>query len=949
MTEIDTSTDFDDIEIDFKAVKRRFIALNQERLQRTRDSLKGRQEDFLDLLPLLFHVNHPLLPGYASKFTPCGVWGYEPGRKILNRAKGLARSFAYKKPTKKQAPILALYFMGSSGTIAQSEGSDFDIWLCHDPKLDKAQLGKLQQKAQGIEKWADSLGLEIHFFLINPDEFRQGGQTALSSESSGSAQHSLLLDEFYRTSVLLQGQSPLWWLIPPEYEAAYDLYVEEMQRKRFLYARDSIDFGGLSHIPAEEFFGAALWQLSKGIDSPYKAILKLLLIESYAREYPAVELLSKCFKQSVYDGIVDLDQLDPYMLMLQKVSDYLQQHDEQQRLELAHRCFYFKADMRLSDQLPPRYIDWRRELLLELTQSWGWSRADLMLMDARKQWRVHRVLEERQILFQALVTSYRFLSDFARKYSGLALISQQDLTTLGRKLYTAFERKAGKIDIITRGIEAELSEPQVTLVELVGEEGDGSWQVYNGVVTQENLRLETPIKRTRSLTELLAWCHLNSVTGPNSTYVVHSTHSGHSSREVENLASRIAHHFPVAMLKSESMHGFARAAKLLLSEFYINTGVRLSENMMMTKNLAAIGHTDPFYFGHHGESLVLAVDQLSLNSWREATAYRFDGKNAVLDTLCNYLKWYPLSEQEQPPLPSFYSGGTALGSAVAKRVEELFKAVIEHFYSDTPAPQNHYLVSVGNGHYSFYFDGDTPRYEVMQGMPALFAHLGKPQTDFLAIGFDPRSLKESFLPLVYQHNKPGLVQCFFHPMGGSAELFILDEKGSLFHQKTPFHDEQTLLNQLSRFFEAVSNRVNFLLQEGQLHGTIEGVEFYRLSSDAIGRRRVKNVSPEFYQRDKSYFSLQVIVEQNSKGESIFTLYFDGKEFSTLEHGKELFNTVVKHVLVLRNSGQRYPIYITDISLDRSVVGEENVGKMQTSHFLNYKQRIEDQLNRSMKE
>ena len=73
--------------------------------------------------------------------------------------------------------------------------------------------------------------------------------------------------------------------------------------------------------------------------------------------------------------------------------------------------------------------------------------------------------------------------------------------------------------------------------------------------------------------------------------------------------------------------------------------------------------------------------------------------------------------------------------------------------------------------------------------------------------------------------------------------------------------------------------------------------------------------------------------------TVFTLYCDSKE---------LFNTVVKHVLVLRNSGQHHPIYITDISLDRSVMGEENVGKMQTSHFLNYKQRIEDQLNRSMK-
>jgi adenylate cyclase class 1 len=946
MAELDLSTKIDE-EIDFKTLKRRFVMLNQARLQRTRATLKERQENFLDLLPLLFHVSHPLLPGYVSRFTPCGVWGYVPERRVLNHAKTLAKSFSYTKPTKKRSPILALYFMGSSGTIAHSEDSDFDIWLCHEPTLDAEQLDKLQQKARGIEQWADTLGLEIHFFLINPETFRQGRQIALSSESSGSAQHSLLLDEFYRTAVLLEGQYPLWWLVPPQYEAAYDLYVEEMQRKRFIYARDTIDFGGLAHIPAEEFFGAALWQLSKGIDSPYKAILKLLLIESYAREYPEVELLSKHFKQSVYDGVVDPEQLDPYLLMLQKVSNYLLQNDERQRLELAHRCFYFKAGIRLSDRVADRRIDWQHELLMELTKSWGWTRADLMLMDARKQWRVHRVLEERQILFKALVTSYRLLSDFARKYSGLSLISQEDLTTLGRKLYTAYEHKAGKIDIITRGIDAELSELQVTVAEVGNGEGERSWQVYNGVINQENLRMETPIKRTRSLTELLAWCHFNHITGPNSTYMVHSAHSSHTPREVMTLASRIAYHFPVAMLKSEEMQEYARAPKLLLTEFYINTGVRLSENMMMTKNIASIGHTDPFCFGHQGESLVLAVDQLSLNSWREAITHRFSGNNAVLDALCNYLKWYPLPEPEKPQVPGFYSGGTALGGAVAKRVEELFRNVIEHFYGEDEARDEHYLVTIGNNHYSFSFNGSTPRYDVLRGLPALLGYLAKPQDRFLALAFDKRSLKESFLPVIYGRNKPGVLQFFFHPLGNEAELFVLDEKGSLFHQNAPFHDEQTLLNQFSHFFEAVSNRVNFLLQEGQLQGSINGVEFYRLSKDIIGRRRVKSVSPEFYQLGKSYFSLQVIVEQNDKGESIFTLYCDGKEFSTLEHGKELFNSVVKHVLVLRSSGQRYPIHITDISLDRSVVGEENVSKMQTIHFLNYKRRIEDQINRSM--
>ncbi|XPE60849.1 class I adenylate cyclase [Shigella flexneri] len=43
--------------------------------------------------------------------------------------------------------------------------------------------------------------------------------------------------------------------------------------------------GGLSSLSAEEYFGASLWQLYKSIDSPYKAVIKTLLLEAYSWEY----------------------------------------------------------------------------------------------------------------------------------------------------------------------------------------------------------------------------------------------------------------------------------------------------------------------------------------------------------------------------------------------------------------------------------------------------------------------------------------------------------------------------------------------------------------------------------------------------------------------------------------------------------------------------------------
>ena len=62
-----------------------------------------------------------------------------------------------------------------------------------------------------------------------------------------------------------------------------------------------------------------MWQLFKGIESPYKSVLKRLLTEVYASEHPRVECLSLRFKQAVYEGRLDLDELDPYIVVYRRL------------------------------------------------------------------------------------------------------------------------------------------------------------------------------------------------------------------------------------------------------------------------------------------------------------------------------------------------------------------------------------------------------------------------------------------------------------------------------------------------------------------------------------------------------------------------------------------------------------------------------------------------------
>jgi len=111
----------------FKEIKKRFIALNKARYVRTTQIIRPSQKDFLELLPLLYHVNHPILAGYVSSKTPCGIPEYSPSKNSISIAKRYYKSFVLKKRAYRSYAIQAIYLMGSSGSIAYSDKSDFDI------------------------------------------------------------------------------------------------------------------------------------------------------------------------------------------------------------------------------------------------------------------------------------------------------------------------------------------------------------------------------------------------------------------------------------------------------------------------------------------------------------------------------------------------------------------------------------------------------------------------------------------------------------------------------------------------------------------------------------------------------------------------------------------------------------------------------------------------------
>lgn len=927
--------------LDVRAARKRFLAINRERLRRTQEALRWRTRDFLDLLPLLFHINHAMLPGFVSKKTPAGISAWTPTKKSTDAGKRLAKSFGYKKRALQKYDIHSIFLMGSVGTIAHSENSDFDIWICHSPELNNEQLDELRNKCQAIEAWADSVNLEVHFFLMNAETFRKGSVVEMSTESAGSTQHHLLLEEFYRTGLLVAGRYPIWWLVPPDQEPNYDDFVANLLHKRFIPSNEIIDFGGLAGIPAEEYFGAALWQVYKGIDSPYKSVLKMLLMEAYAAEYPFSDLLSLQFKKSIYGGVINLDELDPYTILINKLERYLTDRNEPVRLELVRRCFYFKIQIPLSK--PARSGQgWRRDRLQELTDQWRWTSDQIELLDQRRNWNVYRVLKERQILADEITHSYMSLSRFARAHASLARIEQKDLNVLGRKLYAAFERKAGKIETINKGISANITERHLMIQQGMGLDGEENWSLYP--IDAGSGSMGSLLKRTHSVVEVLAWCHFNGLTGSRTIISLEIARDILSLQEVRAILNTLENRFPAGKLPATSIDNFTRPPGIVFGALFANVGIDpLPRHSRRGTDLIS-DQSDIMNYSGFSLNLAINFNLLMVSSWGEIITYKYTGISGLLDCLSQYLRLAISAEMDRPADLSTFSFSSSHSNAVASRIEELYRDIAGTFYQHRDGKRGRYVLQVEKSYYVLASDQGSFHYTHRENYAELLEYLSEAQAKPNNISVDRKALLDTPLPSILKRNRSGLIQMFFLPQGNNVEVFIVDQHGALFHQITPYFDDASLVNQYSQFFESILSRQSYLSYDNNAALLLQELEIYKLTR--VRKKYNFERQPEQHGAERRYFNVQVIGDLVDQG-TAFTVYCNEAEFSTLTHGKSLFREVARYVLEQRASGLKYPIYITDVDLSPSLLGSQRGGDVQAIDYLKYKKRIEEKLNREL--
>jgi len=791
-----------------ETLKQRLDAINQLRVDRAVAAQGPAFQQVYSLLPVFLHHHHPLMPGYLEGKMPHGVCIFTPDDHQQSYLSDLEEKWGspFEPTVGGELPITGVYSMGSTSSIGQSQTSDLDIWVCHQSWLDNEERNRLQQKCVMLEKWAASLGVEVSFFLIDENRFRHNESGSLGGEDCGSTQHILLLDEFYRTAVRLAGKRILWNMVPGEEEAHYDEYVLSLYSQGVLTPNEWLDLGGLSMLSAEEYFGASLWQLYKSIDSPYKAVLKTLLLEAYSWEYPNTQLLAMDIKQRLHQGEIVCFGLDSYCMMLERVTRYLTQVEDFTRLDLVRRCFYLKVCEKLSRARAA--VGWRREVLTQLVSEWGWSDERIAILDNRANWKIERVREAHNELLDAMMQSYRNLIRFARRNNLSVSASPQDIGVLTRKLYAAFEALPGKVTLVNPQISPDLSETDLTFIHVpIGRANRTGWYLYNQSPSMDSIISHQPLEYNRYLSKLVAWAYFNGLL--TSTTRLHIK-SGNlcDIAKLRELVADISNNFPIRLPAPtpKALYSPCEIRHLSIIVNLEHDPTAAFRNQVVHFDFRKL---DVFSFGEQQQCLVGSIDLLYRNSWNEVRTLHFNSEQAVLEALKTILG--KMHQDAAPPESvEVFCYSQHLRGLIRTRIQQLVSECIElRLSSKRLEPGRFKAVRVSGQTWGLFFERLSVSVQKLENAIEFYGAISNNKLHGLSVKVESSQVH---LPSVVDgYASEGIIQFFFETSSDDVgfNIYILDESNRVEVYHHCEGSKEDLVRDVSRFYSSSHDRFTY--------------------------------------------------------------------------------------------------------------------------------------------
>lgn len=950
---------------------RAYADYNKRKISTIFSKLNDLDKQILLILPSLVHLNLPGLPGYLDdpERVPDGILDFKPDDDIPRRiereipaANVTIRDFNLR--AKRKAPIYTLAAMGSLATIAQTSKSDFDIWVCvKKHEFTPEQLEGLAYKLEQIEKWAEKTNrFESHFFITDIDEARNNKFGESDSESAGSALGKLLKEEFFRTHTVLAGVPPLWTVMPPHItDEEYKHYVELATNHYAINPKLYIDLGNAQHITVEESFGATLWQLNKALGSPFKSAMKMGLIEDYMDPTSDSTLLCDILKENItdlaiqskdkrntFDALGDGEQidehperfsLDGYLLMFNRILEFYKRMDRSDLQEILRQCFYLKAgDTITGIHDPHRSRNRKKDMLGQLIEQWNWDNDHILDLNKFKEWPFDRSVKLGNEVNNFIIESYKRLSQAGATSN--AMISETDLTVLGRKLFTFYSKKERKVDYLPKTFEESLHQNQITFTMAPTSKGGttGIWKVYRGSLSATDLQSKKIegqlLRQTRNLPDLLTWLVINGVWDRRSHVNLQAKESRLTTTNLQDILESLGDYFPpidVGHLPNEDLIKDSQIRRLYA---IINLGD--------TSQGAGINRVDLVYRTSWGEM------------YTESPKERVDDLGAIrfcLDRL-------PYAEKGKIPALKVYVPSGKIGVAAGRKIFTDFENQLQGlatFYHSTPLPpltQRTFLFKGGKGVIAATWDGKETITEEYTTFEEFLHKRERGQLIRTEIGVASSATELLPQQAIVSAFELNVIQVIMLNDGTRARVYISDEMGATMCHSIGKNSWASYSVKLGAFLSNIASRI--MAEPWRAKAKMPSVKLAFCHVDTTGtgssQYSVVDETMKYLQdienRKASRGQVKFAEMKTKTGKRALVFQVDEEKITSLKHGAKIFEAVARHYK------DTYPnitsIPVADLSLPLNYRKKNCPRGAKTYHFLVYQNMLERKLNEALK-
>lgn len=512
----DSST-IDKLLAEFKFNSNSYRTFNSNKIQDSLAEFTQKQREAFLLIPYMLQTNSPskisIIP--SKRKAPAGIVNFKWGQDVeplLRKYFGPNASFD-RKDTDKQPLIEFVSTFGSVGSIVHNDQSNFNYWCCISNTMSEIDKGYLQEKLINIERWCESkLKVGIHFFITNQKSLASNDFGKIPKEPWGSAVGKLLKEEYYRSSILVAGKIPYWYIIPVGYNDKAYLKLVDFLDNRNEYHSDFIDIGNIDKIPNEEIIVGGLIQLNKQVDHPFESLLQMSLLVVYSNIKITKPLLANQLKKLIQSNSNRLENWDPYTNMIDLMINYISVFDPE-HVELLKQSFFMKIGKEVSSwydskEKPPLKS---QQVILEYCKKWGWDKKTVEKWERFENFSTAESLSFKHQADLYMVDSLKTLHERVDDNRVINHISEEGLNGLINRLLVFYDNSRDGAESYGTPFKTSL-QSNIYTMRSYRNQGFELWKVYKGEYDVSNsLEEKSFIREDKSLSNIILWMIYNGL------------------------------------------------------------------------------------------------------------------------------------------------------------------------------------------------------------------------------------------------------------------------------------------------------------------------------------------------------------------------------------------------------------------------------------------------------